>query len=195
MTGILENSSVYLSGPIESVDDGAGWRQRITPPLEEMGVRVYNPLVKPSWLNLASKTDGRRQKEQRKALLEGCSDEEYQAIFETQCEIRTLGVRLAHTCDWMICRVPQQFTVGTFEELTIAKQSSKPCLFWCPDGLPSMWLLAMFATDRPNSWKETFFRSQKALIGHIRKIHTCDMPIDPIQWIFATYSREANNAL
>lgn len=35
----------YLSGPIEGAsDDGAAWRDRITPKLEEMGYEVLNPL-------------------------------------------------------------------------------------------------------------------------------------------------------
>ena len=54
----LRGSSVYLTGAIDHSDDPRGWRKKITRELLlPMGVRVYDPLVKPSWLSPAARTN------------------------------------------------------------------------------------------------------------------------------------------
>ena len=41
----LSGQRVYLAGAMDRVQDrGAGWRDKITPFLEDMGVIVFNPL-------------------------------------------------------------------------------------------------------------------------------------------------------
>jgi len=192
MKGILNGTSVYLSGPIENVGDGSDWRSAISPHLQEMGVKVMNPLEKPAWLRRASKVDGPKQAEQRKILLQGCPEGNYDEIYQTQKEIRDMGIRLAYASDWMICRLPRQETVGTYEEIKIAKECGKPCFFWCPDGLFSMWLFAMFATSESDSWRDIFFDDWESLHDYLKKINACEVPINSMEWIFVTYFLEAN---
>lgn len=186
MNGILNNTSVYLSGPIECVENGADWRLAITPQLEELGIRVFDPLVKPSWI---PDINGEKQASQKK-ILANATEEQYIEIFNINYEIRKMGVRLAHASDWIICRLPKQRTFGTIEELTIAKNAGKPCLFWCPEGMPSMWIFSMFANKRKNSVEEKFYKKWEDLFEYIKSIDSGQTKIDPYEWIFTTYKRE-----
>ena len=47
-TNRLRGQLVYMIGPIEyATDYGFGWRNELTPKLQEMGIGVMNPLDKP----------------------------------------------------------------------------------------------------------------------------------------------------
>src|SRR4030095_10161553 len=50
--GLLEGARVYLSGPMDfvasrAVEKQSGWRNRVSQFLQEMGVTVFDPWVKP----------------------------------------------------------------------------------------------------------------------------------------------------
>ncbi len=49
----LKNQRVYLAGAMDRVADrGTGWRDNITPFLENLGVVVFNPIRKPTDIGL-----------------------------------------------------------------------------------------------------------------------------------------------
>ena len=50
--GLLKGSSVYLVGAVDHAEDPRKWRREIANDLlTPLSVRVYDPLVKPSWFD------------------------------------------------------------------------------------------------------------------------------------------------
>jgi len=46
MNNVLYKTKTYLAGPMQ-YKNGEGWRNKLTPILEKMGVTVFNPYNKP----------------------------------------------------------------------------------------------------------------------------------------------------
>jgi hypothetical protein len=181
---MLEGSSVYLAGPIEHADDATSWRDEITPRLRDMGLLVYNPLVKPDWTPCRY-VDGDGQKLIKDAVL----NNEGKAI-EVNKSIRKCGRRLAATADFIICYLPKSSTFGTFEEINIGSADGKPVLFICPDGdsPPSSWLIDQFVSD-DEKWSEVFFWNIDDLCQSLFEVHNSNRGYDPYKWIFLTWPK------
>lgn len=172
---LLRNARVYLSGPIEAVDDAETWRVKITQPLLQMGAKVWDPLVKPDWVE---DIDGAKQREMKQCLLDGV------CVKSSNCMVRQLGLHLAANCDLVIVRINKEFTVGTFEELAVAK--FKPVLCLCDDAIPSMWLVDQL--DAYDNWKFIFHTKMKSLVHTLRQIDSGTIvPQDKFRWIFLNY--------
>lgn len=167
---------MYLAGPIEFAPvQGATWRSSITLTLRSIGLKVYDPLVKPTWVDPLIKL----------------SPSDYLKLLNDNDQDGSKGARLARklclcmlrAADFVLCYLPNKKTYGTTEELTICDQSRKPVLMVCPDGMPSSWILGMdnhiiHASDMEEA------------INIIRQIDNDAYDIDPYDWIFATYWRE-----
>ena len=198
--GLLNNTTVYLSGPIESATDAFSWRENIKPELTSLGIEIWDPLVKPGWMQRDA--DGSKQKEWKSCLIQYAEKDpiEIQSeahevellamgqhpelsnniIHESNHQIRIVGKRLASACDFMICRITKEFTAGTFEELSLA--AGKPVLFWADSKIPSMWLLDQFSDTK--TWEHTFFDSWNKLLNYLMQVDRAEIEIDPIKWIF-----------
>ena len=176
--GLLTGITAYICGPIEAVSDGAGWRDQITPDLEAMSIRVWNPLKKPNWvLPLTYSADGSTQKSW-KGTIETDVD-----VYNANRQIRSVSRRLAAAADILICRMTGAFTAGTMEELSLAH--GKPVFFWSNERIPSMWLCDQFAT--PKTIKNTFFDSWEGLHEYLKSVDNATVEIDPIKWIFLSW--------
>lgn len=189
--GLLEGTTAYLSGPIEAATDAVSWRDSIKADLRYLGIRAWDPLVKPDWMLDSAQVDGPGQATWKpKIVNDNTTDvnalEERGNIFFGNRQIRQVGLRLAQAADFIICRMTGEFTAGTFEELALA--ANKPVLFWCDQEIPSMWLFDQFADL--NTWRDTFFTSWANLYDYLNMVDNKEVSIDPIKWIFLMWEKQ-----
>lgn len=203
MNNMLIGAKCYLSGAIEADQNASTWRNRLTPRLEELGITVWDPLVKPDWM---SKVDGPTQSDWKKSianqtrlLKDGTTDQmventmawskDSEKLFEIVVknrEIRKVCLKLAGHCDFMVVKIDKKmFTVGTWEELTVAVQRSIPVFILCDDKIPSMWLVDMLdAYYKPD---EVFFQTEDELIKYLNDISTGNIQVDKSDWASITF--------
>ena len=125
----LKNQRVYLAGAMDRVPDrGVGWRSDITPFLEEMGLRVFNPLNKP--------TEAGKEDENchlNKKLLK--SQEKYEELSEIMKSIRSVDLRLVDISDFLVVNLDlATHPSGTYEEIFLANRSKKPIVIRVEQG-------------------------------------------------------------
>jgi hypothetical protein len=126
----LKGARVYLCGPVEySVD--LSWRERVTEELSDLGLVFWNPLVKPSWM---VDVDGVMQGKVKLDVLSGVPEAKV-----VNGLIRRWCLHLVSNCDVVILRCSGEPTVGTWEEISLAKY--KPVLCWCDEDAVSAWLV------------------------------------------------------
>lgn len=194
--GLLQDTIAYLCGPIESQSkqQSEGWRIKLANDLLDLGIISWDPLRKPHW---ADQVDGKAQREIKRDIntylfhdYDLSNPPSYATAIPGHAidithELRLMGLRLAAACDFVICYLPATFTVGTFEELNTAKTCNKPMFLWVPDKLPSTWLLDQFPTAE-------YFCNKEDLLNHLRRIDNNEFNLDPIKWIFLSWSKHAD---
>jgi nucleoside 2-deoxyribosyltransferase len=125
----LKNQRVYLSGAIDRVADrGAGWRNKITPFLKEMGVVVLNPLDKPTDTGLEDQDSHiikTKLKTQRRF-------DEFSSLMK---EIRSVDLRMVDISDFLIVNLDiDVHPCGTYEEIFEANRQKKPIIIHIVQG-------------------------------------------------------------
>jgi len=178
-THLLANARVYLCGPIENSNEPINWRDKASAELSKLGMVVWNPLVKPFWM---SDIDGKRQREMRDKL-------HIHEIKLHNHSVRLLGLHLVANCDIVLLRINGEPTIGTYEELSVAKY--KPVICWCDEDVPSMWLVDQLnCYDYPHY---VFHRSINDIMSYLRKVDSgvIDVP-DRFRWSFVTYGDNYN---
>jgi hypothetical protein len=179
---LLRGSTVYLCGSIEHAQSPTSWREQIKRELLlPLGIKPYDPLAKPTFLSELAKGN---PAEYRQMLIK---PDQQERVFSALAEIRNLDRQFAYACDFMICNMPKVFTVGTFEELSIAAACNKPVLVYSPDGLISTWLPPMLAPNAEDYWSRVHFNEWDALYAHLRGIDDGSSGVDNLKWIFITY--------
>jgi len=136
----LNGLGVYLSGGIDfSSDKGKGWREEITPFLENKGIKVFNPLNHHKTFHIKEDIDTVKRPYMQKLLAEGKFDE-LQGEMRELCHLDLRAIDLA---SFMIVSYDTSIHLcGTVEEISIASKQVKPVLLMCKNGkkkLPS-WL-------------------------------------------------------
>lgn len=193
MTNLLVGAKVYLSGAIEADQNASTWRNRLTPRLEELGMTVWDPLVKPDWM---AQVSGAEQASWKKIIAnpppmidnspasepyKGWCGSENDIIETKNREIRRVCLKIAGHCDLMIVKIDKKiFTVGTWEELTVAVQRDIPVMILCDDPIPSMWLVDMLDAYRRPS--DHFFQAEEALIQRLTDISTGTHEVNKRAW-------------
>lgn len=187
--GLLQGSKVYLIGAVDHAEDPRKWRRDITKNLlEPLGVRVYDPLIKPSWFNKEFPqlgTDPSTDFIEFRDLLNGRikSTEDKQLVNARMKAIRKLCLRMAHDADFIIGSLPKKFTMGTPEELGVAAHAGKPILLHLPDGFDtSTWLPAQIPSFFENS-----FTTMDKLYKRVLSINSGDVIVDNFEWMFLSY--------
>lgn len=191
---LLKNSKCYLVGPIELSNDPVSWRSRVTKELNEIGVKVYDPMVKPDWAPEVARETNKNVNNKNlfievmhkigkgEELTKNDKDHYYAMNW-----IRDIDLRFVHSCDFIVCYLPKIFSVGSCEELTIAIESKKPVLIWSKDTyIPSSWLASMMCNE-PEDIKDYFFHSEEDLVQYLKKVDNNEVPVDPLKWIFLSY--------
>ena len=128
----LKNQRVYLAGAMDRVKDrGNGWRDEITPFLEDLGVIVFNPIKKPS---IVGKEDW--ETHQHKIQLK--QQENYTELSHLMKTIRSVDLRLVDISDFLIVNLDLDIhPCGTYEEIFWANRQKKPIIVHMEQGKQS----------------------------------------------------------
>ena len=191
--GLLQGTSVYLIGSVDHHKDPRKWRKEISSELlSPLGVKVYDPIIKPSWFNdeFPLACDPSTDFIQFKQLLtETLSNSNHTLTLTEQrmWAVRELCLRMAHDANFIIASLPKKFTVGTLEELGAAAAAKKPILVYLPDGADtSTWLPAQMGRDIKN-FRENTFSTMEELYNRVRAIDSGDACVNNLDWIFLSY--------
>ena len=185
--GLLKGSSVYLIGAVDHADDPRAWRRKLAEEvLVPMGIKVYDPLVKPSWLgdacvsgpdSIGQLVDPSKDFLIFKEFLKNPTQftaSESASIMARMDYIRKFCLRMASNCDFIIGSLPKRFTVGTLEELKVATDAGKPVLLHLPDGFEtSTWLPAQI-----DGFFRDSFKSMEELGQRLKDIDSGKAKVD-----------------
>ena len=149
----LKGLGCYLSGPIDFADNlGAGWRDSLTPYLEEKNVTVFNPLKHCFW----GSTDFYGVK---RPLIEKLEEEG--RFSELREEVKILNhwdLRTVDLSSFLIVNYDRNVHMcGTYEEIFKANLQCKPVLLVlsCKKNELSKWMYGRFPDDHMfESWEE-----------------------------------------
>lgn len=136
----LRGMRTYLCGAMDRVPDGGvGWRDSITPFLEDKGIVVLNPCNKPIEVGI--------EDSQTRVDIELLKEsQDYGKIRQKYSVIRTLDLRCVDISDFIIASIDiDVHACGTYEEIVLANSQKKPVLVWCQQGKKSApnWLFFM----------------------------------------------------
>lgn len=125
----LKNQRVYLAGAMDRVADrGATWRDNITPFLNEIGIVVFNPIIKPTDIGLEdqdSHTIKTKLKQQHR----------YDELSSMMKTIRSVDLRLVDISDFLIVNLDLNVhPCGTLEEIFLANRQKKPIIIHMVQG-------------------------------------------------------------
>jgi nucleoside 2-deoxyribosyltransferase len=173
----LKNQRVYLAGAMDRVvDRGASWREDITPFLNSLGVKVFNPLIKPTSVGLEDYHVGLMKKQLKE-------NHQYDELSKIMKSIRSTDLRLVDISDFIIVNLDINIhACGTYEEISLANRSKKPILFHVEQGKQNTpdWLFGAV----PHEW---FFSSWNDLKNYLISIDS-DKDIDKKnRWQFFNY--------
>lgn len=182
MTNFLAGTRVYLAGPVEHDPGAKSWRQQVTERLQPFNLTVYDPLVKPTWLDPICKLNPQLY---RQALSGLTKELTVPQVHEANIMMRRLCMKFVTSCDWIICYHPKTFTVGTFEEIFKAAELDKPVIFCAPDGILSTWALPIYST--PETQDKVWFKSWDDMFSYLTKLHDGTEKMDDFKWMPVTY--------
>jgi hypothetical protein len=151
----LRNLTCYLSGSIDaSLDKGRGWRDEITPFLEEKGIRVFNPLNHHKTFHIKEDIDTIKRPYMRKLLEEGKFDE----LQKETRELVHLDLRAIDLSNFMILSYNTDLHLcGSVEEMSIVSKQVKPCLVVAKNGIKKLpsWIFGRLPWQHLfNNWEE-----------------------------------------
>jgi len=149
----LKDLICYLSGPIDfEEDDGAGWRDTITPELERRNVRVLNPLK--HCFYGTDEVDTAKRPRMAKLLEEGRFEEHR----EEMKDINHWDLRSVDLSSFLVVNYDNSIHMcGTYEEIFIANRQFKPVLLKlnCPINKISSWMHGRFPSSQMfESWDD-----------------------------------------
>jgi nucleoside 2-deoxyribosyltransferase len=148
----LKNQRVYLAGAMDRVSDrGNGWRDDITPFLDDLGIIVFNPIKKPTVL-------GKEDEETHKYKVKLKNNEQYDELSSLMKTIRSIDLRLVDISDFLIVNLDLDVhPCGTYEEIFWANRQKKPIIIHMVQGkkFAPDWLFGTIPHDMIfSSWDE-----------------------------------------
>lgn len=171
----LQGLRVYLAGAMDRVPDrGTGWRDKITPFLNDLNVVVFDPLKKPGSIGIEN-----QETHDVKNHLKKVGD--YNELSKIMKTIRSVDLRMVDISDFLIVHLDiNTHPCGTFEEIFLANRQKKPIIVHieqgkshCPD-----WLFGAMP-------HELFFDTWDQILRYLAKINT-EQHIDTLnnRWCF-----------
>jgi hypothetical protein len=166
MNNRLKNQRVYLAGAMDRVSDrGKGWRDSITPFLENLDIVVFNPIKKPSII-------GKEDEYTHRLKIKLKADQNYDELSELMKVIRSVDLRLVDISDFLIVNLDLDVhPCGTYEEIFWANRQKKPIIIHMVQGKQSApdWLFGTIPHQMIfSSWEKI-----KEYLNHIN----CDSEI------------------
>lgn len=148
----LNNQRVYLAGAMDRVADrGNGWRDNITPFLEQLGIVVFNPIKKPTAI-------GQEDDITHKLKLSLKLDQNYSELSKLMKTIRSVDLRLVDISDFLIVNLDLDVhPCGTYEEIFWANRQKKPIIIHMVQGKQNApdWLFGTIPHNMIfSSWNE-----------------------------------------
>lgn len=181
--GKLFGSRVYLIGAMDRVaDNGAAWRDMLTPELHRLGVMVFNPLKKP--LNEDCAIENEHNRDLRKQWK---IDGDYHKLDSVK-RIRSTDLAMVDRSDFIIANIDTDVhACGTYEELFWANRCKKPVLVHCvqgKEGCPD-WLFWTLPSVH-------IFSSWSGLLGTLDKVNETGTD-ETGRWILFDMEEEINS--
>lgn len=169
--GLLNKTRVYLIGAMQ-YENGRGWRERITPELQNIGITVFDPYNKPFV------DDTTEDEAARAELKQWMENGEFDRVTERMKRIRNFDLRLCDVSDFIIAHInPKVASWGTAEELTTNTRSKKPIFISVQGGKKAcpLWILGMI----PHKY---IYNNVDEIMEMIRKIDKEEKIIDSDRW-------------
>ncbi len=148
----LKNSLCYLCGAMDRVTDGGvGWRGRITPKLQELGIGVLNPCNKPS--------DYALEDEETRDILNNLKRaKKYDELTEHMKPICAVDLRMVDIAHFIIMSVDvDAHLCGSYHEAAVAISQKKPVIVMCEQGKQNLpnWLFGVIPHEMVfSNWSE-----------------------------------------
>lgn len=158
--GYLKGKTVYLAGPIhDSIDDGKGWRDMITPRLiDEFGIIVTDPTHKTIYGEVS---------DDKNLFNKLAAERKFDELRDKFWPVIRKDLRMVDKADFIIALYsPNVKMCGTLHELCISQQERKPTLIYCKDseaGEINPWILT-FAK------KGCFFTDWEKIFEYLREV-------------------------
>lgn len=169
----LRDTRTYLVGAMDRVKDGGtSWRGRITPHLNDMGVKVLDPCKK--IVKNFSEEDARHWIEFYKET------GQYDKIRQSFGVIRSADLRCVDISDFIIAHIDiDTHACGTYEEITTANRQKKPVLVWCEQGKHKApnWIFFMLP-------HEHIFSSMEDVLSYLSHIDNLQDTKQLQRWFF-----------
>jgi hypothetical protein len=175
-TNNLKNTTTYLVGAMDRVPDGGiSWRNRITPIIENFGVKIINPCDKPIC--------GVKEDDETRWWIEYYKETgQFSKIKQKFSYIRNADLRCVDVSDFIIAHIDLDVhACGSYEEIVTANRQKKPVLIWCEQGKKKApnWLFFMLP-------HEHIFNSLEDLIAYLSHIDSHTKVNDLSRWFFFT---------
>jgi len=128
----LKNQRVYLAGAMDrAIDRGNGWRNDITPFLNDLGVVIFNPIKKPTQIGLEDAGVHQHKLQLKK-------EKKYDELSYLMKVIRSVDLRLVDISDFLIVNLDLDIhPCGTYEEIFWANRQKKPIIIHMVQGKQS----------------------------------------------------------
>lgn len=156
----LKGQRAYLAGAIDRVNDrGIGWREYITPFLENLGIIIYNPLDKPSKIGIENSETHLYKKKLK-------NEQKYDELSSIMKHIRCVDLRLVDISDFLIVNLDLvTHPCGTYEEIFWANRQKKPIIVHVEQGKQKApdWLFGTIP-------HEMIFSSWEAIQNYLRYV-------------------------
>ena len=171
----------YLSGAMDNSDDnGKGWRKRITPFLESLGVVVLNPCEKPMPPNPELIEVEKRDFRETLKI-----SRDFDTLSSRFGLLRVLDLRMVDMADFLIINLDNDIpSCGTYEEMVRANSMKNPILIRCVQGKTKIpnWIWGMIPHEHVfGTWKDL-----KHYLLHVNS----DEEVDHMKrWMFFDYSQ------
>jgi hypothetical protein len=175
----LNGMRAYLAGAMDRVPDGgSGWRNKMTPILQDLGVTVLDPCNKPIEIGIEDKGS-------RDLIDHYKNTGQFDRIRKEYGVIRTLDLRCIDISDFIVASIDiDVHACGTYEEISTANSQKKPVLIWCQQGKESApnWLFFMLP-------HEHIFGSLEDLIDYLEHVNSADKTEHYKRWFFFDQSK------
>jgi nucleoside 2-deoxyribosyltransferase len=170
----LKNQRVYLAGAMDRVPDrGNGWRDNITPFLESLGIKVFNPIKKPSVIGMEDIQTHNLKKKLK-------SEQNYNELSQLMKVIRSVDLRLVDISDFLIVNLDLDIhPCGTYEEIFWANRQKKPIVIHMVQGKENApdWLFGTIP-------HEMIFSSWDSIKEYLEKINSISEINNHNRWYF-----------
>lgn len=174
----LFGSRVYLTGPMDRVPDGGeGWRAKIKPQLQQLGIKVIDPCDKPVNYSIEDK----KLREYVHKLKTEHKFDEIKSIYK---QIRATDLRFVDVCDFIITYIKLDLHLcGSYEELFLANRQKKPILLFGEkkENYPN-WLFGTI----PHQF---FFETMDELVDYLKNLNVSVTFESRGRWLFLDHSK------